>query len=229
MVDAAMVFAAGFGTRMGALTQDRPKPMIPLNGRPMIDHALDHLDQAGIGRVVVNTHYKACQIASHLADRPISISHEHPDILETGGGLKQALPLLGDGPVLTLNSDTIWTGGNPVDSLRAAWDPARMRALLLLVPVARAQMYKGPGDFDLDPSGQAKRRSGETAAYAYCGAHILDTMVLADFDGSFSLNAVWDHLAKEGTLFATVHPGGFVDVGTPAGIPVAEEALRNDV
>ena len=115
-----MLFAAGFGTRMGALTADRPKPLIPVAGRALIDHALDVAEAAGVTRTVVNTHYKAEQIARHLAGRDVLISHEPGPILETGGGLRQALPLLGPGPVAILNSDAIWTGANPLTQLAAA-------------------------------------------------------------------------------------------------------------
>ncbi|OZA00061.1 MAG: nucleotidyltransferase, partial [Rhodobacterales bacterium 17-64-5] len=126
-----MLFAAGFGTRMGALTADRPKPLVMVAGRALIDHALDVAAGAGADRVVVNTHYRADQIAAHLAGRGVKISPEDP-ILETGGGLRAALPLLGPGPVAILNSDAIWTGANPLTQLAAAWDGARMEALLLL-------------------------------------------------------------------------------------------------
>ena len=126
-----MIFAAGFGTRMGALTADRPKPLLPVAGRALIDHALTAAAEAGAGRIVVNTHYLADQLADHLAGWGVVVSHE-PEILETGGGLKVALPLLGPGPVAVLNSDAVWTGANPLTQLARAWDGGRMEALLLL-------------------------------------------------------------------------------------------------
>ncbi|MEY3532096.1 MAG: hypothetical protein RI979_120, partial [Pseudomonadota bacterium] len=149
-----MVFAAGFGTRMGALTAHRPKPLILVAGRPLIDHALDLADQAGAGPVVVNTHYLADQIARHLAGRPVTLSHEADEILETGGGLRKALPQLGYGPVMTLNSDAVWTGQNPMSQLAAQWDPERMDALLLLLPVDKATGHKGTGDFLIGADGR---------------------------------------------------------------------------
>ncbi|AMY71712.1 exonuclease-like protein [Frigidibacter mobilis] len=151
---ALMLYAAGFGTRMGALTADRPKPLIPVAGRALIDHALA-LVPPGL-RVVVNTHYRADQIAAHVAGRGLLQSHE-PDLLETGGGLRAALPLLDADPVYTLNTDAVWTGPNPLDTLAAAWDEIRMDALLLLVPPGRATGHTGRGDFAMAGDGTLSR------------------------------------------------------------------------
>lgn len=126
-----MIFAAGFGTRMGDLTKDRPKPLINVAGKALIDHALDRVTAYGAGTVVVNLHYKPELMRAHLADRGILFSEEQPEILETGGGLKAALPLLGDRPVFTMNSDAVWSGANPLRQLSQVWDPERMDALLL--------------------------------------------------------------------------------------------------
>ena len=218
---AAMVFAAGFGTRMGTLTRDRPKPLIEVAGRPLIDHALALVAAAGM-RAVVNTHYHAGLLAAHLAGRDLAIAHE-PEILDTGGGLRAALPLLGPGPVATLNSDAAWTGPNPFATLGAAWDPARMGALLLLVPLARARERRGGGDFALDAGG----RIGWGGDLVYTGAQILAPEALEGLPaGAFSLRLVWDRLIAERRAFGVVHPGLWCDVGRPEGIAAAEAMLR---
>lgn len=219
-----MLFAAGLGTRMGALVADRPKPLIEVAGRALIDHALDLSDGAGIGEVVVNLHYRGDMIRSHLSHRPdIRFSPETDLLLETGGGLRAALPLLGEGPVLTLNSDAVWTGPNPLSRLLAAWDPRRMDALLLLVPRGRATGHLGAGDFDLDGAGRLTR--GRDTVYA--GAQIVKTDALpAIEDRVFSLNRLWDAFARKGRLFGALHQGGWCDVGRPESIPLAEALLR---
>lgn len=220
-----MLFAAGFGTRMGALTATRPKPLIPVAGRPLIDHALALAEAAGVGRVVVNLHYLPNQIAAHLAGRPGVILSPEPEILETGGGLRAALPALGPGPVFTLNSDAVWTGANPLAQLRAAWDPAQMDALLLLVPPGRARGHAGGGDFLLDAGGRILRGSGAI----YSGAQILKTWNLAAIpDRVFSLNRVWDSMIAGGRAYGVVHSGGWCDVGRPENIATAEAMLRSD-
>ena len=219
--DALMLFAAGFGTRMGALTADRPKPLIPVAGRALIDHALDLAQGAGVARIVANTHYRAEQMAAHLAGRGILLSHED-EILETGGGLRKALPLLGQGPVFTLNTDAVWTGPNPVAQLRAAWDGAAMGALLALVPPERASGHGGKGDFSLSPDGRI-RRGGD---YVYTGAQIVDPDGLEAIEGAaFSLNRHWDRLIGAGRAFGMVHAGGWCDVGRPESIALAERML----
>ncbi|MGR3757013.1 MAG: nucleotidyltransferase family protein [Tranquillimonas sp.] len=220
--DAVMLFAAGFGTRMGALTRDRPKPLVEVAGRPLIDHALSLARDAGVSRIVANLHYRAEMLERHLAPQGIALSVEQPRILETGGGLRQALPLLGDGPVFTANTDAVWTGPNPYAGLRAAWDPARMDALLLLIPAARAAGHAGRGDFARDEAGRLTRGGGLT----YTGIQILRTDRLRLIpDTVFSLNRLWDAMAAEGRLHGTIHPGGWCDVGQPASIPLAEALL----
>ncbi|MFO1107116.1 MAG: nucleotidyltransferase family protein [Amaricoccus sp.] len=225
---AAMIFAAGLGTRMGALTRDRPKPLIPVAGRPLIEHALALVREAAIPRLVVNSHAHADQLARHLAAAApeARIAHE-PVLLETGGGLKAALPLLGPGPVFTLNADMVWGGPNPLAALAQAWDPARMGALLCLVPRAAALGHAGPGDFHRAADGRLARRApAPEAQYIYAGAQILDPAPLASFpEAVFSLNPLWDRLIAEGRLYGIVHPGLWVDVGRPEGIALAEAAL----
>ncbi|MES2916432.1 MAG: nucleotidyltransferase family protein [Pseudomonadota bacterium] len=222
-----MLFAAGFGTRMGALTKDRPKPLIPVAGRALIDHALDVAIGAGVGRIVVNTHYRADQIAAHLAGRRVAISHEDDRILETGGGLKAALPLLGEGPVAILNSDGIWAGANPLKTLAAAWDPDRMEALLLLLPLERTRAHGPKGDFRVDSDGRLSRGMGGED-HVYIGAQIIDpARVRSTTEDVFSLNRTWTQMIAAGTAFGVLHAGDWCDVGHPEGIAEAERLLHD--
>lgn len=222
-----MIFAAGFGTRMGALTAERPKPLIPVAGRPLIDHALRTATEAGVRRVVANTHYRAEQLAAHLRPHGVHISHETDRILETGGGLKAALPLLGPGPVALLNSDGIWTGANPLAQLAKAWDPARMEALLLLLPLAQTLAHGPKGDFRLDAQGRISRGQGGED-HVYIGACILAPgRVAASGEEVFSLNRPWNEMIAAGTAFGLVHQGRWCDVGHPEGIAEAERLLRD--
>ena len=221
--DAILLFAAGMGTRMGALTADRPKPLIEVAGRTLLDRALDLADAAGVGRKVVNTHYLGGMIAEHLAGRADIMLSPETTLLETGGGLAAALPLLGPGPVLTLNTDAVWTGPNPLTSLSVAWDAAAMDALLLLAPKAAATGHRGSGDFDLHADGRLSRGSG----YVYLGAQILVPNLLDAIPGpAFSLNAAWDRAIGRGRCSGIIHPGGWCDVGHPAAIALAETLLR---
>jgi N-acetyl-alpha-D-muramate 1-phosphate uridylyltransferase len=220
-----MLFAAGFGTRMGALTADRPKPLIPVAGRALIDHALAIADAAQITQRVANLHYLGDQIAAHLAGRDVALSWERDKILETGGGLRAALPLLGDGPVMTLNTDAVWTGQNPLSQLLAAWDGDRMDALLLLSPAENALGHTGRGDFLLDEGGRIARANGASGA-VYLGAQIIRTDMLAEIpDAVFSLNQLWDKMIAKGRAFGLIHQGGWCDVGKPEGIAQAEAML----
>lgn len=220
---AAMIFAAGFGTRMGALTQDIPKPMLSLNGRPMIDHAVEIVRKAGIQKIVVNTHYLHERIAPHIADLGVASIHEWPEILETGGALKAALTMLGDGPVVTLNPDAAWTGENPICELLDRWQPT-MRALLMLVPLSSAVTDRNSGDFSLE-QGEIHRHGD----FIYSGAQIIRTDELAKIaESSFSLNLYWDLLAQSGPLHGLVHNGKWCDIGHPEGLARAERML-NDV
>ena len=216
-----MIFAAGLGTRMRPLTDNCPKPLVRVGDHTLLDRALELGRDAGCAPIVVNTHYLGQQIADHLAGQDIAISHE-PQILDTGGGLRRALPLLGDGPVATLNPDVVWTGPNVLAALARAWDGDRMDALLALVPVARATARQGAGDFALDAQGRIARRGD----HVYAGAQILRTDLLADIpDPAFSLNVLWDRMIARGRAFGMVHPGGWCDVGYPEAIPLAEAML----
>ena len=217
-----MIFAAGFGTRMGALTADRPKPLIEVAGRPLIDHAIAHARGFGAGRIVVNLHYKPEALRRHLRGTGILVCDEQPEILDTGGGLRAALPLLGPGPVCTMNSDVIWAGPNPLAHLARHWRPDEMEALLLCVAPETAIGHAGPGDFVIDARGHARRGAGAI----FTGAQILRTEGLAEIpDKAFSLNRLWDRIARRDGLFAVPYPGKWCDVGRPEGIGLAEAML----
>ncbi|WP_037314778.1 nucleotidyltransferase family protein [Ruegeria halocynthiae] len=222
--EAVMLFAAGFGTRMGALTKDRPKPLIQVAGRPLIDHALDLVDDLRPARVAANLHYLPDHLATHLTSKGVLLSHEQPEILETGGGLRAALPLLGSGPVFTLNTDAIWSGPNPLTLLRDAWDPDKMDALLMCIPVAQTIGHTGPGDFTVDDAGRITRGPG----LVYGGAQIVKTEGLkAVPEKAFSLNLLWDRMQNQNRLFAATFPGHWCDVGRPEGIALAEGLIAD--
>ncbi len=221
MPNAVMLFAAGFGTRMGALTNDRPKPLIPVAGKPLLDHALDLT--ASIPTRVVNAHYHADQIKTYAKSKDLIVSHETPDVLDTGGGLRHALPLLGQEPVFTLNTDAVWSGPNGLDLLTQAWNPDKMDALLLCVPLQNAVGRKGGGDFRLSDDGQLHRKGD----LIYTGAQIIKTDKLTDIpDTVFSLNLLWNKMASRGRLCGLSYPGKWCDVGHPEGIQLAEEMLQ---
>ena len=223
--DALMLFAAGFGTRMAPLTDTMPKPLIPVAGKPLIDHAADLARAAGVARIVANVHYRADQIVAHFAGTDTMIADETAQILETGGGLRAALPLLGPGPVFTLNTDAIWSGENVITELRAAWQPEQMSALLALIPCEEALGYRGAGDFSLDPDGRIRRGPG----YVYTGAQIINPAGIETISApAFSLNLLWDKLLAQGRVFGIVHRGGWCDVGRPESIALAETMLRHD-
>lgn len=218
-----MLFAAGFGTRMKALTEDRPKPLIEVAGKPLIGHTLDLARAAAPSRIAANTHYKPEVLEDWLRSEGIAISREEPEILDTGGGLRQALPLLGEGPVWTSNTDAIWTGGNPFETALAAWNPVEMDALLVCVPLARAVGRQGGGDFTVDALGRITR-GGDMV---YGGVQILNPAGLRDIEEkSFSLNVLWNRMLEQGRLFAVEHPGHWCDVGRPGGIALAENLLE---
>ncbi|WP_333867346.1 nucleotidyltransferase family protein [Cypionkella sp.] len=221
-----MLYAAGFGTRMGALTAHQPKPMVNVAGKPLIDHALSVVETAGITDITVNLHYLGEQIEQHLQRRSIKFSYEIPQILDTGGGLKAAAKHLGKTPVITLNTDAVWTGQNPIKQLLAAWDPARMDALLLLLPQDQALGHNGTGDFLLDDTNRITRAKGAKAP-VYLGAQILKTELVFDFSETvFSLNTIWDQMIEQGRAYGILHQGGWCDVGRPEGIALAESLLH---
>lgn len=220
-----MIFAAGFGTRMGALTADRPKPMLEIAGRRLIDRAIDLGEAAGCAPIVANTHYRAEVLAPVLAARDVTVSHEAARILDTGGGLKATLPRLKQGRIATLNPDAVWSGPNPLRSLLDAPWPHGAGALLLLVPGDRAVARTPPGDFAMDAAGRLVRGG----PHVYTGAQLIEAdAVRAIPDEVFSLNAVWDALAAEGRLYGLLHTGRWCDVGHPEGLRTAEALLRED-
>ncbi len=222
-----MLFAAGFGTRMGALTRTCPKPLIEVAGRPLLDHALAQTDLPQISRRVVNAHYLADQIADAATVRGLTVAQETPDILDTGGGLKAALPLLGAPPaVFTLNTDAVWTGPRALETLAAAWDGEAMDGLLLLCPPERAVGHTLTSGFAMDASGRLSR----APRLAYTGAQILKTVAVAEEPAAvFSLNRSWDRLLETGRLYGVIHPGRWCDVGHPGGIAEAEAMAAADV
>ena len=218
-----MLFAAGFGTRMKHLTRDRPKPMIAVAGTPLIDHALTLVDDLSASKIVVNLHYKAEVLQEYLKDREVELILEAPDILDTGGGLRNALPMLGEEPVITLNSDAVWGGANPLKMLVEAWDPDRMDGLLACVQKENTVGHSGPGNFIAVPSGQISRGDG----LVYGGAQIIKTDLLQDIpEKSFSLNRLWDILIAKNSLYAMEYDCKWCDVGHPDGIPFAEAVLE---
>ena len=224
-----MLFAAGLGTRLGELTRNRPKPLIEVAGRALIDRALDITEEAGIGVNVVNAHYQAEILIDHLATRKgVAISLERPEVLDTGGGLRRALPMLGTGPVFTLNTDCVWKGPNPLLSLSALWHSDSMGALLMLVPISRAVGYKGSGDFLLCDGGLIQRCQPGEAGLVYTGAQAISTKGLEEFgEAAFSLNRVWDRMLKSRSVFGVVYPGRWADAGTPAGLQGAEQLVAS--
>ena len=222
--DAVMIFAAGHGTRMRPLTLTRPKALVRVAGRALIDHALAQADAVAPARIVVNAHAHADALADHLASRPeVRVLRENR-LLETGGGLRAAGPALGEGPVMALNADAVWSGPSAFATLAGAWDPQRMGALLLLVPPDRAKGHAGSGDFALGPDG----RLGRPGPLIYTGAQILDPEGLADCpDEVFSIRWLWQRLGEAGRLFGCLYPGHWADVGTPEGIVAAEAMLEH--
>ncbi|WP_347267050.1 nucleotidyltransferase family protein [Paracoccus sp. (in: a-proteobacteria)] len=216
-----MVFAAGKGTRMAPLSDVTPKPLIRVGGQTLLDRALALAAEAGAGPVVVNIHHLGGQIRDHIAGRGIAVSDESGLLLETGGGLRKALPLLGPGPVITLNPDAVWTGPNPVSALLAHWRED-MDALLMLVPLVCTHGRRGGGDFGLDTAGRLSR-GGDLV---YGGAQIIRPDRLAEIPGEvFSLNRLWDLLIAGGRAHGLVHAGQWCDLGRPDCIALAEALL----
>lgn len=229
-----MLLAAGLGTRMKPGFPDLPKALVPVRGRPLIDHALDRLAAAGVETVVVNVHDRAEMLRAHLAKRQapeIVISDESGLLLDTGGGIARALPLLGPGPFYTMNVDSLWIEGmgSALDRLAAQWDETRMDALLLLAPVLHAVGYEGRGDFLMDAMGRLSRRP-ETwvAPFVWTGVQIAHPRLFADCpQGPFSLNLLFDRAIAEERLFGLRHDGVWMHVGTPKARATAEEILRD--
>ena len=231
--ETAMVMAAGLGKRMRPLTASQPKPMVRVAGKPLIDHALDRLAEAGVTKAVVNVHYLADALEAHLKARKaptVAISDERELLLETGGGMAKALPHLPD-PFFCLNADNIWLDG-PRDAFRelsAAWDAGRMDALLLLVPHTGARNFAGKGDFHMDGKGRlTRRRSGRIAPFIFTGIQLVSKRLLREApEGPFSTNLLWDRAIEEGRCFGAVHQGLWFDVGNPPAIKATERVLAH--
>ena len=232
-VNTAMIMAAGKGTRMMPLTTDRPKPLVEVGGVALLDHVLDHLRDARVGKIVVNAHYFADQVEAHLAahatDFDVSISDERELLRDTGGGLVQALPMISDDPFICVNADNWWTndGENAISRLMAHWDAARMDVLMLLVPLATAYNSQGIGDFNMDADGRLSRRVGDAPApYVWTGIQLLSKKLIVDPPSDvFSTNVFWDRAIAEGRCMGLVHEGMWFDVGYPAAITATEERL----
>ena len=231
----AMVLAAGLGKRMRPLTATRPKPLIEVAGKPLLDHLLESLSDAGVERVVVNVHYLADAVEAHLRKNShgldVAISDERSLLLETGGGMAKAAPLIDADPFLVVNSDNLWVDG-PADTLKllaSHWDGSRMDALLLLVPHARAENHRGLGDFHMDRKGRLRRRQrSHVAPFVYTGVQIVSKALLRDApEGPYSANVLWDRAIEEGRCFGAVHQGLWFDVGTPQAIKATELTLED--
>lgn len=226
-----MVLAAGLGTRMRPLTDDLPKPLIKVAGKPLIDWTLDRFAAAGVRRAVVNVHYRADQMEAHLAARRaprILISDERALLLETGGGLKRARPLLGDAPFYCTNTDAILVddGEEPLAALARAFGD-EIDALLLLVPIDRATGYDGAGDFALG-DGRPVWRDGASAPFVFTGLQILRPSLLDGApDGPFSTRLLWDKAMAADRMRAIVHQGPWMHVGDPQGLALAEAFFDN--
>ncbi len=231
----AMVLAAGYGKRMRPLTDNTPKPMLALDGKPLIGHVMDRLVSAGVSRAVVNLHYLGDQIRDYLASESrLEIAFtEETEILETGGGVKNALgPLTesGTGPFYVVNSDAFWLDGYEDTLVRLAreWKDDIMDAILLLQGTVESHGYTGRGDFIADPDGRLVRRpESEVAPWLYAGVQILHPRIFADSpDGAWSLNVLFDKLIKADRLFGVVHDGEWFHIGTPDGLEEADAFLH---
>jgi len=233
----AMVLAAGLGTRMRPLTDDRPKALVEVGGRVLIDHMLDRLVEAGVDTAVVNVHAFADRLEAHLMARQarglgprIIISDERPQALETGGGIKHALPLLGEGPVWVANIDSVWieSGAPALDAVAAAWDPDAMDVCLMLAATAGSLGFHDSGDVFLEDGGAVRFKApGETAPLVYVGVHICKPAITADGpEGPFSLTPIWKALAAEGRVHGVAPEGLWMHVGDPVARDLTEDRLK---
>lgn len=234
MIDTAMILAAGLGTRMRPLTDDRPKALVEVDGKPLIDHMIDRLKAAGVRRFVVNVHYFADRLEAHLHTRKdieIVISDEREKLLETGGGLKKARPLLGDEAIFVANIDSLWIedeADTALETLRTRWNPDHMDALLLLAQMQRSSGFDGAGDFCLEPDGRLRFRGpAPSAPFVYMGVHITRPSIVLDIsEDAFSLTRVWRQKAEQNRLSGVVMQGDWMHVGDPAALEAAERRMR---
>lgn len=232
-ISAAMLLAAGLGTRMKPLTDTRPKPLIEVAGRTLLDRVLDKLVAQGVYRAIVNVHYLADMIEAHLKSRTdieIIISDERAEVLETGGGVIKALPLLGNDPFFVVNTDVTWAtaGDDTFARMADAYDPGEMDALLLLAEMGATMGFRGPGDFFLAPDGQLMRRGDKPSApYVFAGTHITRADLLRNYEAKpFSANIYWNAFGRAGRLYGTVMKPFWLHVGDPKGRDEAEARLR---
>ena len=233
----AMVLAAGLGERMRPLTLRLPKPLVPLAGRPLIDHVLDRLAAARVKTAIVNVHYLPEQLEAHLAARKgtppeILVSDERGVLLDTGGGVKKALPLLGHGPFFVHNADSVWSeGATPALSrMLRLWNPEEMDCLLLLAPIATSIGYAARGDFSMAPDGRlARRAEGEVVPFAFAGVSLCDERLFKDApEGKFSLNLLWDRALAPGKLYGMRMDGRWMHVGSPEALAEAESLFERE-
>ena len=230
----AMILAAGLGTRMRPLSQEKPKPLIEVMGRPLIDHAIDRLKAASVTLIVVNVHFKADMLKAHLAKRKdveIRISEENDNLLDTGGGIAKALPHFQGQPFFTHNSDSLWVEGmgSALERMKTRWDPEAMDALMLLAPAVTAIGYEGRGDFDMDPWGKLARRGEQKLApFIWTGVQIIHPRLFEGASaGKFSINLLWDKAIERERLYGLRLDGVWIHVGAPEGFHDAERFLRN--
>lgn len=230
----AMIMAAGLGTRMRPLTNDRPKPLVEVAGKALIDHAIDRLVAAGVRMIVVNAHYKSDMLKAHLARRKdveIRISEENDELLGTGGGILKALPNFENEPFFVLNSDSVWVEGmgHALDRMKERWDPDAMDALLLMASMVTAIGFEGTGDFQMDAEGRLSRaQEKRLSPFAYPGVQIVHPRIFAPATGgSFSMNALWDIAIEKGRLYGIRLDGVWMHVGTPEAVREAEHFLAD--
>ena len=227
----AMVLAAGLGFRMRPLTDTRPKSLVEVRGKPLIEYGFDRLRAAGVKKAVINVHYLSEQIEAwtrRQTELRIEISHERGELLDTGGGVANALPLLGAAPFFVINSDSFWIdGAEPaLERLRRTWNDEIMDCILLLCPRERTVGYGGRGDFTLANDGRASRRTATDDALVYIGAYLVHPRLFKNApSGKFSMNLLWDQAIRERRLFGVCHTGRWIHVGTPDAIGGAERAL----
>jgi len=229
-----MVMAAGLGTRMRPLTDDRPKPLVVVAGKTLIDHALDRLVAAGVTMAVVNAHYKSDMLRAHLAKRTdieIRISDEHDELLGTGGGIVKALPHFANEPFFVLNSDSVWVEGmgTALERMKERWNPEEMDALLLMASMVTAIGFEGTGDFQMDAEGRLSRvPPRRISPFAYPGVQIVHPRIFDDAPGaSFSMNVLWDVAIEKGRLYGVRLDGVWMHVGTPDAVREAEDLLAD--
>lgn len=231
----AFVLAAGLGTRMRPLTDTLPKPLVQLRRKALLDHVLDRIAEAGVTEAVVNVHYKADLVEAHLQSRHaprITISDERNLLLDTGGGARKALRLLGPDAFLAHNSDSVWLEGvgSNLARLFAGWDSDKMDCLLMLALGSASIGYAGKGDFSSDGEGRIRRRrEGEVVPFVYTGVQIVHPRLFADApEGAFSMNALWNRAMLTGRAYSVRMDGLWMHVGSPAELAEAERVMSGD-